>query len=376
MELIKRFEGFQPRTVRLPDGGWTIGYGHTRFAREGAEVSEDDADALLRYDLLEVEAAVNEGVYTPLNQNQYDALVAFAFNVGVEAFRRSNVLRRVNGGNLLEAAAALESWRRAEWEGEPMVVDALIRRRAAEKALFLTPPDGFIAAPSPLLRPELDYGAPAVRSPARAAETTAPLDGEDAAPEPFAGEFSPAVAAAEAVSRRLQALCAEEPNVAPPVPDEPPPAEEPASSPELEPAAPPPPLEIADAVRPVEAEAAPRKIVVLDTPVPSPPGSADADVDRRIPRVAQDERLVFAPAPDRAEENRWPYVLLGLGALVAFVVGVSVVLRARELGETDLFGPQSSIGAAIALVGIAGFCAAVYFWLKIVPQNREGDREG
>jgi lysozyme len=119
------------------------------------------------------------------------------------------VLRRVNEGDLLGAAAALETWRRAEFEGEVIVIDALIRRRAAEKTLFLTPVRRASSPlPPPLLRPQLDFGAPAVQPPAgRASEIVTPLDGDTAAPErtaapvaPFAvDEPSPAQAAAAAV---------------------------------------------------------------------------------------------------------------------------------------------------------------------------------
>jgi len=57
IELIKRFEGLRLTAEQLDDGRWTIGYGHTRSAREGAAVSEADAEALLTYDLVEVQAA-------------------------------------------------------------------------------------------------------------------------------------------------------------------------------------------------------------------------------------------------------------------------------------------------------------------------------
>ena len=93
IELIKRFEGFRRVSAQLPDGRWTIGYGHTKSARQGVEVSEADAEALLVYDLIEVQGELTRLIYTPLNRNQYDALVSFAFNIGVEAFRTSGVLR-------------------------------------------------------------------------------------------------------------------------------------------------------------------------------------------------------------------------------------------------------------------------------------------
>ena len=82
--LIKRFEGYRRSAARLADGRWTIGYGHTRSAREGARVSEDDAAALLLYDLGEVCVALHDLVFTPLSQNQFDALASFAMNIGVD----------------------------------------------------------------------------------------------------------------------------------------------------------------------------------------------------------------------------------------------------------------------------------------------------
>jgi lysozyme len=67
IELIKRFEGYRQKAARLPDGRWTIGYGHTASAREGAQVSEADAEALLRYDLMGVAQTVRELVYAEVS---------------------------------------------------------------------------------------------------------------------------------------------------------------------------------------------------------------------------------------------------------------------------------------------------------------------
>ena len=92
VELIKTFEGYRSKAAQLPDGRWTIGFGHTLTAREGAQVSEQDAEALLLYDLIAIAHAVNEQTFTPLTQNQFDALCCFAFNIGVDNFRRSSVL--------------------------------------------------------------------------------------------------------------------------------------------------------------------------------------------------------------------------------------------------------------------------------------------
>ena len=224
VELIKRFEGYRMKAAQLPDGRWTLGYGHTLTARAGASVSEQDAEALLLYDLITVAHAVNENVYAPLNQNQFDALVCFAFNIGTETFLRSDVLRRLNEGALLQAACAMEMWRKADFEGERIVVDALVRRRSAEKTLFLTPPDGeWIAAPSSVLRPKIDHDAVALVPVQVPAAITTSLDGDKAiahreggVPMPLIEGQGPSASeqAAAAVGARLEAILPDEGQVA------------------------------------------------------------------------------------------------------------------------------------------------------------------
>jgi len=87
------------------------------------------------------------------------------------------VLKRVNEGRLTEAACALDLWRKADLNGDPVILDALIRRRAAEKALFLTPPDGFVPTPSPLVRPAVDTDLAPALPQSRPAEIDVPMDG-------------------------------------------------------------------------------------------------------------------------------------------------------------------------------------------------------
>lgn len=222
IELIKRFEGYRRKSAKLPDGRWTIGYGHTLTAREGAEVSEKDAEALLMYDLIAVAHSVNEWTFTPLTQNQFDALCAFAFNIGIDNFRRSSVLRRVNEGQLLQAACAMELWRKADFEGERIVIDALVRRRSAEKTLFLTPTHGWIAVPSPILRPNVDMDASGVVPRETPTVLKASMEGPEAtmvrdvaAPiQPAVPEEegpSPTQTAAAAVTSRLSTIFREDP---------------------------------------------------------------------------------------------------------------------------------------------------------------------
>jgi lysozyme len=132
--LIKSFEGFRPRAIARAEGGWIIGYGHTLSAREGATVSEADAELLLRYDLLPIEKSVNTAAPGVLNQHQFDALVSFGFSVGRDRFDTSDVLARLSSGATTEAAEAMMAWPATE------IATAGLRRRAAERALFTADP--------------------------------------------------------------------------------------------------------------------------------------------------------------------------------------------------------------------------------------------
>jgi lysozyme len=227
IDLIKRFEGYRRTAAQLPDGRWTIGHGHTLTARQGAEVSEEDAEALLLYDLIGIAHALNEAVFTPLTQNQFDALASFAFNLGLDNFHQSGVLKRLNEGALIQAACAMELWRKANVGGERIVIDALVRRRSAEKTLFLTPEgDAWVPAPSPILPPLLDTDAQDIVPLQAPVEVTAVLEGDQlvvlregepalppVAPDDDEAE-GPAKAAAEAVTQRLSTIF-QEPGEAP-----------------------------------------------------------------------------------------------------------------------------------------------------------------
>ncbi len=137
LELIKSFEGFRPRAERLDDGRWIIGHGHTLSAREGAEVTANEAELLLQYDLLPILNAVGEKVSLPLNQHQVDALASFGLNLGLERFLASEVLVWVNAGEPEDAARALS----AHAAGAVTAPDPVARRRAAESALFRHDPE-------------------------------------------------------------------------------------------------------------------------------------------------------------------------------------------------------------------------------------------
>ncbi|GAB5454245.1 MAG: hypothetical protein Hens2KO_04740 [Henriciella sp.] len=160
LDLIKAFEGFRARSELLPNGRWMVGYGHVRRAKKGVRVNETEAEAILReYDLPPVERYVMRCVLAPMTQNEFDALVSLAFNIGPKAFSGSDVVASMNAGNRLEAAAAFDLWRRAKIGGRVQIVDALVRRRAAEKALFLNAPGRLPIASSRLYRAMHDADA-------------------------------------------------------------------------------------------------------------------------------------------------------------------------------------------------------------------------
>jgi len=178
LALIQELEGFQAEPKQLPTGGWVVGYSHVRTEQPGEAVNENEAIELLTGDLATFETLVNTLVTQPLTQTQFDALVSFAFSVGSEAFSKSQVLRRVNANDYLAAACAMEAWRKSDVGGELAIIDSLVCRRAAEKALFLKQLP-YAAAPSVFVRPQLDHaamilGAPVAYTPAPEVGTIAP----------------------------------------------------------------------------------------------------------------------------------------------------------------------------------------------------------
>lgn len=168
LALIQEHEGFRSMPEQMPDGGWLVGYSHVRAGEAGPNVTEQEALDLLTMDVAPVERTVNALLKPKLTQSQFDALVSFAFSIGLEAFAESQVLRRVNEGDFVAAACAMDAWRKVEMDDEAVVSDTLVRRRAAEKALFLKDV-AFNPAPSAASRPKLDHAASILGAPLKPA---------------------------------------------------------------------------------------------------------------------------------------------------------------------------------------------------------------
>jgi len=139
LKLIKAFEGYRPVDRELITGQRIVGYGHRLYSEDAITMSKGEAEHTLRADLEPFEDMINSEVHAPISQSQFDALCSFAFNVGPKAFLKSDTLRALNNGRPLDAANGLDIWRKSEIAGKTYVVDALMRRRTAEKALFLRP---------------------------------------------------------------------------------------------------------------------------------------------------------------------------------------------------------------------------------------------
>lgn len=149
IDIIKQFEGLRLEAYRDAAGVWTIGYGHTGRAgpptvRPGMRISRAEAERILRTDVARVARQVADmlgAARNRLNDNQFGALVSFAFNVGLGHFRRSSVLRAVRDDRLEDVPRLLMRWVKARdpRTGRLRTLRGLVRRRRAEGRLWLTP---------------------------------------------------------------------------------------------------------------------------------------------------------------------------------------------------------------------------------------------
>lgn len=135
IQFIIKEEGERLTAYQDSVGVWTIGVGHTGYVdnkqiTKGMTITQDKSRDILKSDLKRFEKAVNESVNIHLNQNQYDALVSLAFNIGEGAFKRSTLLKLLNKGDYTGASQQFLVWKNAG--GRPI----LLPRRKREKAVF------------------------------------------------------------------------------------------------------------------------------------------------------------------------------------------------------------------------------------------------
>ena len=139
LAIIREFEGFSPKPYKCPAGVPTIGYGSTRYENGTPVKLTDSVISISRAD--NILTATLEGEYAPavrryvqreINQDQFDALVSFAYNLGTQALRKSALLAKVNRGDFDGAADEFAKWIYANGQQLP----GLVRRRKAEADLF------------------------------------------------------------------------------------------------------------------------------------------------------------------------------------------------------------------------------------------------
>lgn len=141
IELIKSFEGCS--LTAYPDPGtsgapWTIGYGWTgnvdgKPIRPGMKIDQSTADRLLRTGIVSYDQAVNKMLKVKVTQNQYDALVSLAYNIGTRALSTSTLMKRVNNGDYGYAADEFLRWNKSGGK----VMPGLTNRRKAEREVFM-----------------------------------------------------------------------------------------------------------------------------------------------------------------------------------------------------------------------------------------------
>lgn len=134
-QLIMNAEGLRLEAYLCPAGVWTIGVGHTGDVKEGDKITRHQAETILEYDLQRFEQAVTKAAPRATGP-QFDAMVSLAFNIGIAAFEKSGLLKAHLAGQHRNAAIEFGRW----VHGGGKILPGLVKRRAAEAALYLTVP--------------------------------------------------------------------------------------------------------------------------------------------------------------------------------------------------------------------------------------------
>ena len=134
IKLIKEFEGLELISYLCPAKVWTIGYGHIKGVQEGMEWTEEQAEEALKEEIVGYCKYVEEYVKVPLNQNQFDALVSWTYNLGPTSLKKSTMLKVLNKGNYDEVPEQIKRWNKARGQ----VLNGLVRRRDTEAELFVS----------------------------------------------------------------------------------------------------------------------------------------------------------------------------------------------------------------------------------------------
>tara|TARA_R100000988_G_scaffold48262_1_gene23619 strand:- start:1087 stop:1563 length:477 start_codon:yes stop_codon:yes gene_type:complete len=132
IKLIKNFEGCGLEAYQDSVGVWTIGYGTIKGVKEGDQINQDEAEHLLQEEMPEYEGYINKMINVPLNQNQFDALCSWVFNLGPTNLQSSTLLKFLNEGKYDEVPDQIVRWNKAGGQ----VLKGLVKRRQAEADMF------------------------------------------------------------------------------------------------------------------------------------------------------------------------------------------------------------------------------------------------
>lgn len=131
--FIKSKEGLELTSYKHEGDVWTIGYGHTLGVTQGMTCTRAQADVWFTQDVKTVEDFINKQNLS-LSQNQFDALVSYAFNIGIGAFGASNLLKLIKSG---ASESTIRKWWTTHWVSvQGTTLTGLVNRRAEEANLF------------------------------------------------------------------------------------------------------------------------------------------------------------------------------------------------------------------------------------------------
>lgn len=139
LNKLKRFEALRLKPYKDSGGKFTIGWGHLikrpeeNYLLNKNGISAGKATQLLRADVQVAEKAVKRLVKAPLSGNQIDALISFVYNIGIDAFAQSTMLRYINAKQYQKAANEFPAWRYVNKKENA----GLLARRAEEQSMFL-----------------------------------------------------------------------------------------------------------------------------------------------------------------------------------------------------------------------------------------------
>lgn len=143
-KLLTKSEGIRLKAYKCPAGKWTIGRGHTKGVKEGDTISAEQERVMFTRDMQEWEFDVLASLKRAPNENQLAAFICFAFNIGLDGFKKSSVVKAFERGDDAAAARAFGLWNKITVDGKKVVSDGLVSRRAAEAELFARPAPGAI----------------------------------------------------------------------------------------------------------------------------------------------------------------------------------------------------------------------------------------